>query len=49
MYNFILGCLFTYSSILTLEIYMNRRSIERRIDKSRSRRHHPTYKNVINL
>jgi len=49
MYNFIFGCLFTYSGVLTLELYMNRRAIERRIDKSRSRRHHPTYKNVINL
>jgi len=49
MYNFIFGCLFTYSSITTLEIYMNRREIQKRIDKNRSRRNHPTYKNVVNL
>jgi len=49
MLNFILGCLFTYSGILTLELVYQRKTTEKRINMRNSRKNHPTYRNVINL
>jgi len=49
MLNFILGCLFTYSGILTVELVYVRKMNEKRINMRSSRRNHPTYRNVINL
>lgn len=50
MYNFIIGSLFTLCSVLSLEVWQNRKVQQKYIRQMRSRRNHPAFKgNVVDI
>lgn len=50
MYNFIIGSLFTLCSVLSLEVWQNRKVQQKYIRQMRSRRNHPAFKsNVVQI